>query len=58
MQKVSPLNLILAIFLKPIAAFLPVGLSAHFFLNVLLTLLGGVPRVTHGLWLILKNKSQ
>ncbi|MFT4939727.1 MAG: uncharacterized membrane protein YqaE (UPF0057 family) [Paraglaciecola sp.] len=37
MQKVNPLNLILAIFLPPIGAFLQVGLTAHFFINVLLT---------------------
>lgn len=33
MQKVNPLNLILAIFLPPLGALLQVGLSAHFFLK-------------------------
>jgi uncharacterized membrane protein YqaE (UPF0057 family) len=57
MQKVNPINLILAIFLPPIGAFLQVGLSAHFFLNILLTLLGGLPGVIHAVWLVLSNKS-
>jgi uncharacterized membrane protein YqaE (UPF0057 family) len=57
MQKVNPVNLILAIFLPPIGAFLQVGLSAHFFLNILLTLLGGLPGVIHAVWLVLSNKS-
>ncbi|NCP63355.1 MAG: YqaE/Pmp3 family membrane protein [Paraglaciecola sp.] len=57
MQKVNPINLILAIFLPPIGAFLQVGLSAHFFLNILLTVLGGIPGVIHAVWLVLSNKS-
>lgn len=56
MQKVDPLRLILAIFLPPIGALLQVGVSAHFFINILLTLFGVVPGVIHALWLVLKNK--
>jgi len=56
MQRVNPLNLILAIFLPPIGAFLQVGLSAHFFINILLTILGVIPGVAHAVWLVLKNK--
>jgi uncharacterized membrane protein YqaE (UPF0057 family) len=56
MNKVNPLNLILAIFLPPIGAFLQVGLSAHFFINILLTILGVVPGVIHAVWLVLTNK--
>jgi len=50
------LKIILAIFLPPVAAFLQVGLTLHFFLNILLTLLGGLPGVIHALWLVVKNK--
>ncbi|MEP0354194.1 YqaE/Pmp3 family membrane protein [Paraglaciecola sp.] len=57
MQKVNPINLILAIFLPPIGAFLQVGLSAHFFINIVLTLLGGIPGVVHALWLVLTQKT-
>jgi uncharacterized membrane protein YqaE (UPF0057 family) len=56
MQNVNPLNLILAIFLPPIGAFLQVGLSAHFFINIVLTLLGGIPGVIHAVWLVLTDK--
>ena len=34
------LNLILAIILPPVGAFLQVGASKHFFINIILTLLG------------------
>lgn len=50
------LLIILSIFLPPLAAFLVVGLSKHFLLNILLTLLGGVPGMIHALWLVLKHK--
>lgn len=56
MQKVEPLNLILAIFLPPIGALLQVGLSAHFFINVLLTLFGILPGTIHAVWLVLSDK--
>jgi len=59
-QRTHPMDLIkilLAIFLPPIAAFLQFGLSLHFFLNILLTLLGGLPGSVHALWLVVKNKS-
>ncbi|MEM9660917.1 MAG: YqaE/Pmp3 family membrane protein [Planctomycetota bacterium] len=45
----SILKIILAIFLPPVAAFLQVGLSVHFLLNILLTLLGIVPGMIHAL---------
>lgn len=51
------IKILLAIFLPPVAAFLQVGLSLHFFLNILLTLLGGLPGSVHALWLVVKNKS-
>ncbi len=50
------LKIVLAIFLPPVAAFLQVGISTHFFLNILLTLLGGLPGMIHALWLIVTNK--
>lgn len=53
----SIVKILLAIFLPPVAAFLQVGLSLHFFLNIILTLLGGLPGSVHALWLIVKDKS-
>ena len=50
------LKIILAIFLPPVAVFLQVGLTTHFWVNILLTILGGIPGVVHALWLVLTNK--
>lgn len=49
-------KVILAILLPPVAAFLQVGLSTHFWLNILLTILGGLPGMIHALWLIFSDK--
>mgnify|MGYP001799066714 FL=1 len=44
--------ILFAIFLPPVAAFMVVGLAGHFWLNILLTLLGGLPGMVHALWLV------
>jgi len=49
------IRIILAIFLPPVAAFLTVGLSLHFFINIVLTLCGLLPGVVHALWLVVKK---
>lgn len=51
------LNLILAIFLPPVGAFLQVGLTKHFFINIILTLLGVVPGIIHAVWLVVTEKT-
>ena len=51
------LKIILALFLPPVAAFLQVGVSTHFWINIILTLLGGIPGVIHALWLVLTDKA-
>jgi uncharacterized membrane protein YqaE (UPF0057 family) len=50
-------KILLAIFLPPVGAFLQVGLTTHFWINIILTLLGGIPGMIHALWLVLTNKS-
>lgn len=50
------LKIILAIFLPPLAAFLQVGLGLHFWINILLTILGGIPGMIHALWLVASGK--
>ena len=50
------LRILLAILLPPVGVLLQVGVSKHFFLNVLLTLLGYVPGIIHAVWVILKIK--
>jgi uncharacterized membrane protein YqaE (UPF0057 family) len=50
------LKIILAVFLPPVGALLQVGLRGHFWLNILLTLLGGIPGMVHAMWLVLSDK--
>ncbi|MGF1451558.1 MAG: YqaE/Pmp3 family membrane protein [Opitutales bacterium] len=47
------LEIILTILLPPVGVFLRVGLGLHFWLNVVLTLLGWLPGVIHGLIIVL-----
>ncbi len=51
------IKIILALFLPPIAAFLQVGATKHLVINIILTLLCGVPGMIHALWLVLTNKT-
>lgn len=48
--------ILLAIFLPPVAAFLVVGIGLHFWLNILLTILGVLPGCVHALWLIVTKR--
>lgn len=49
------LRIIAAIILPPLGVFLQVGLGGHFWLNILLTLLGFIPGIIHALWVILSR---
>ena len=49
------LLIILALIPPPLAAFLVVGLGTHFWINLILTLLGWLPGTVHALWLIVKR---
>ncbi len=50
------LLILLAIFLPPVAALLVVGLGLHFWLNILLTILGVLPGQIHAIWLIVTKR--
>ncbi len=50
------LRIILCIFLPPVAAFMQVGVTKHFWINIVLTILGGLPGMVHALWLTLTDK--
>ena len=49
------LRLILSIILPPLGVFLQVGIGFHFWLNILLTLLGYFPGLIHAVWVIAKK---
>ncbi len=55
-EKVKILKIIAAIILPPVAAYLQVGISKHFWINIILTLLGGIPGMVHALWMVLTDK--
>jgi uncharacterized membrane protein YqaE (UPF0057 family) len=52
---VDLLRIILAILLPPLGVFLQVGLGKHFWLNILLTLLGYIPGIVHAVYIIAKK---
>jgi len=49
------LQIILAILLPPVAVYLKSGLDSQFWINIVLTLLCGIPGVIHALWIVLKK---
>lgn len=49
------LRIVLAILLPPLGVFTQVGLTAQFWINVLLTLLGYVPGIVHAVWIIARR---
>ena len=48
------LRIVIAIQLPPQVVFLQVGLRKHFWINVLLTILGYIPGIIHAVWVIAK----
>jgi len=46
------LLLILAIFLSPLAVLIKVGCCVHFWINVILFILGVIPGIIHAWWVI------
>jgi uncharacterized membrane protein YqaE (UPF0057 family) len=51
----DPIKILFAILLPPLGVFLEVGFRGHFWLNILLTLLGFIPGIIHALYVILKH---
>lgn len=49
------LRIIAAVLLPPLGAFLEVGLSKHFWINIILTILGYIPGIIHALFVILRR---
>nr|WP_319250769.1 YqaE/Pmp3 family membrane protein [uncultured Celeribacter sp.] len=49
------IRIIAAIILPPLGVFLQVGLGKHFWLNILLTLLGYIPGIVHAVWIIART---
>ncbi|HEV7367702.1 YqaE/Pmp3 family membrane protein [Arenibaculum sp.] len=48
-------RILLAILLPPLGVFLQVGIGLHFWVNILLTLLGYIPGIIHAIYVIIKK---
>ena len=48
------LRILVAILLPPLGVFLQVGIGKQFWINVLLRILGYIPRIIHAVWVIAK----
>lgn len=49
------IRIILAVILPPLGVFAQVGIGKHFWLNILLTLLGYIPGIVHAVWIIARE---
>lgn len=49
------LKILLAIVLPPVGVFFEVGIGKHFWINIILTLLGYIPGIVHAVWVIAKK---
>jgi len=52
---VDVLRIILSILLPPLGVFLQVGIGLHFWINIILTLLGYIPGIVHAVWIIARR---
>ncbi len=46
------LRLVLSILIPPLGVFLTVGIGLHFWLSIVLTILGYIPGLVHAIWII------
>lgn len=51
----DPIKILFAILLPPLGVFFEVGFKGHFWLNILLTLLGYIPGMLHAIYVILRH---
>ena len=49
------LRILIAILLPPLGVFLEVGFGKHFWLNILLTILGYIRGIIHAVYIIAKS---
>jgi len=49
------IKILFAVILPPVGVLMEVGLTAPFFINILLTMLGFLPGVIHAVWIIAKR---
>ncbi len=50
------IEILIAVFFPPVAAFMRVGFGLQFWLNILLTLMAFFPGMIHALWLVARDR--
>ncbi|MCI0395033.1 MAG: YqaE/Pmp3 family membrane protein [Chloroflexi bacterium] len=48
-------SVIASVIIPPVGVFMKVGFGMHFWLNILLTLLGYIPGLVHAIWIIART---
>ncbi len=48
-------RIVLSVIIPPLGVFMQVGIGLHFWINIILTLLGYVPGLIHAIWIITKK---
>ena len=46
------LRVVFSVIIPPLGVFFKVGFGLHFWLNIVLTLLGYIPGLVHAIWII------
>jgi uncharacterized membrane protein YqaE (UPF0057 family) len=48
----DPIRIVFAVIFPPLGVFLQVGFGKHFWINIILTILGYLPGIVHAVWVI------
>ena len=49
------IRIILSVIIPPLGVFLKVGLGKHFWINIILTLLGYIPGLVHAVYIVARK---
>ncbi|MEQ8659161.1 MAG: YqaE/Pmp3 family membrane protein [Hyphomicrobiales bacterium] len=49
------IRIVLSVIIPPLGVFLQEGLGKHFWINILLTLLGYIPGLVHAVWIVARK---
>lgn len=49
------IRIILSVIIPPLGVFLQVGFGKHFWINILLTLLGYIPGLVHAIYIVARK---
>jgi len=49
------IRIILSVIIPPLGVFLQVGLGKHFWINIILTILGYIPGLVHAIYIVARK---